>query len=368
MPGTRFSITLPPGGGGIIGEATVWEDAGNWESLPTIDLREGDRAFVIDLNQPSASGTAEYNGEDWQLAQGFFQSEADLTEFTEIVGLEASAYVLTGTDLQDGAGRFYYYDGADWVRTPKDTGYIYPNAADVSEVLAIVSPRDEDRVRIEDTGFGTYGYAVYVAESSMWKFVEGWFHTVADMESFSTDPDNVRDYAIASVGSYGPASPHYVFNADPGEWVRTPDGVKYIWPQVPDWDALLSPTPARPYAKNDDEVHVHELNAAHSSGTAQKHGGGWRLIEGRWASVEDMNAWADDDIFTGARGLVDPDRHWDEDAVPYYYNGSVWLLAGGPPADAKAVTEIELGQLEEPGQNINEFFLNYPISQITETA
>jgi hypothetical protein len=192
------------------------------------------------------------------------------------------------------------------------------------------------------------------------------------MTSFLTDPAAipVKAGATASVPAVDGATDaehiHYVYVETPTPaWVRTPLDTHYIWPQVANWAELST----RSYAINNDEVHVHRLGnpSDHSSGTAQKHGGGWRLIEGRWASEEDMIAWEDGDILNGARGLVDPDNHWDEDAVPYYYNGSVWLLAGGPSADAKAITEIELGQLEEPGQGINNFANNYTSLELTET-
>ena len=67
MPGTRFSITLPPGGGGIIGEATIWENAIIWSALPTEDLRQGDRVQVDDLGPTPSFGFAHYVGSDWYL-------------------------------------------------------------------------------------------------------------------------------------------------------------------------------------------------------------------------------------------------------------------------------------------------------------
>jgi len=334
------------GGAGALGEATVWPSALNWAALPTEDLRQGDRSYVEGLGQPSSYGIAQYNGADWELAQGFFLSEADLNEFTLPIYLGAFAYVLGGEDFQDGAGRFYYYDGDNWIRTPGNTKYIYPQVATVAEVLDIVSPKDGDKVFVVNTGFFSSGYAVYVAASSMWKLDQGWFPTIANMESFSTDPDTVKDGAIVSIGGIGSAYPHYVYVAATPAWVRTPADSKYIWPQVNLWADLLSPTLARPYAVNNDEVHVHSLITSHSSATAQLHGETWKLVEGRWTSVSDMNNWLNVPlgqlIHDNARALVDPTHAYGANATAYFYNGTAWV-----PAPTDSPTTFTLSSLQD---------------------
>jgi hypothetical protein len=67
------------GGATVLGDATVWNSVADWTALgtlPTLDLRNGDFAPVIDLDP--GSGLARYNGTDWELYQALFATKADL--------------------------------------------------------------------------------------------------------------------------------------------------------------------------------------------------------------------------------------------------------------------------------------------------
>ena len=67
------------GGGGPLGEATVWDPVLDWSALGTIagPLRAGDRVRVDDL--VPGVGFAEYDGTDWRLAQAVQVRTARMT-------------------------------------------------------------------------------------------------------------------------------------------------------------------------------------------------------------------------------------------------------------------------------------------------
>jgi|GEM_PF-6240610 len=97
------------GGGGPLGDATVWDAVADWAALGTIagPLRQGDRAPVGDL--VPGYGVAEYDGADWRLVQAVFPTVADLTAFGgggELVDPGAIAIVGTGLPTDPA----YYYD------------------------------------------------------------------------------------------------------------------------------------------------------------------------------------------------------------------------------------------------------------------
>ena len=117
------------GGGGPLGEATVWDPVADWSAFGTIagPLRTGDRVRVDDL--VPGVGFAEYDGTDWRLAQGFFPTVADLLAFGELLQTGTIAFVGT-IGATDSA---YYYDGAQWLRMA-DT---VPFAWDITDLTNI---------------------------------------------------------------------------------------------------------------------------------------------------------------------------------------------------------------------------------------
>ena len=290
MPGTRFNLTITSSGAVQIGEATVWENALAWGDFPTEGLRQGDRVFVTDLGQPSSYGIAQYNGEDWELTQGFFTSEIDLNEFTHPKSLGAVAYVLDleegEEDPQDGSGRIYFYDGEFWVRTPKNTGYVHPQVNDVAELLAISDPKETDRVLVLDTGFETYGWASFLG--GQWRLDQGAFLTFENMQAFISDPDSgaVKDEAIVSLGGSGAQYAHYVYLESENEWVRTPEGTKYVHPDEEHWedlDDIQDP-------KDGDQVAVTSIATGTSNGVAKWSDADsiWKLFRADFGSFTDM--------------------------------------------------------------------------------
>ena len=102
------------GGGGPLGEATVWDTVTDWTDFGSIPgpLRQGDRVGVGDL--VPGYGFAEYDGTDWRLAQGLFPTVADLLAFGELIN--PGAFAIVGTGLPTDPA--YYYDDSvpAWAR------------------------------------------------------------------------------------------------------------------------------------------------------------------------------------------------------------------------------------------------------------
>ena len=312
-------------GGGALGDSTVWSSRADWADLGTLpsgDIRSGDLAPISDLGGVSISyGTAIYNG-GWALFSGYFQDPADLIAF--IQPINTGAVVSVGAANEDGIR--YYYDGGQWVRTPDATGYFWQSAPDWPTLLTTYPV---DNLRSGDFCLATsldiaYGAAYGIAtwDGTTWKLFLGVFESVADMEAFAI-AYSVTYGALASVYPGAVDSELSVrFFWDGLQWDRTPDGIHYVWGQVANWAALS--TIIAP--KNNDEVPVNYLGTHASSGTAQRHGGTWKLVEGKWATVADMNAWAGGAIHSGAIGFVDAHpHHYDEDSTVYYRVGSNWV-------------------------------------------
>lgn len=113
LPFYRTGASLSGGGGGgVLGDATVWDAVLDWTALGTIPgpLRVGDFAPVNDL-QPG-SGLAIYDGTDWRLYQAVFPTVADLLAFGELIASGAIATVGTGIETDPA----YFYTGSAWER------------------------------------------------------------------------------------------------------------------------------------------------------------------------------------------------------------------------------------------------------------
>jgi hypothetical protein len=109
LPFYRTGASLSGGGGGgVLGDATVWPTVLDWTALGTIagPLRSGDFAPVGDLGPAGSFGLAQYNGTDWELRQAVFATVADLLAFNELIGSGAIAIVGTGAPTDPA----YYFD------------------------------------------------------------------------------------------------------------------------------------------------------------------------------------------------------------------------------------------------------------------
>jgi hypothetical protein len=311
-------------------------DVEDWEALDGIlDPKDGDQVAVTSIATGTSNGVAKWSDADsiWKLFRADFGSFTDMVNFNESIWPNAIASPDDGS--KNAPWYMYSLDDESWLRLPDGTGYVYnfPSPIPLEEFSLLVDPKETDRV-LFNTGYGTPGWAVY--ESGDWYFDQGTFPTVANMTSFLTDLDaiDVKVGATARVPAVAGATDaehiHYVYVETPTPaWVRAPLDTHYIWPQVANWAELLS---TRPYGQPSDEVHVHSLGSAHSNGTAQMHGGTWKLIEGKWTSVTDMNNWANVPlgriVHSGAIALIDPAHHYDEDSSAYYYTGSAWQQLG----------------------------------------
>jgi len=122
-----------------------------------------------------------------------------------------------------------------------------------------------------------------------------------------------------------------------------PLGDATIWGAVGNW-SLLSTIPAGDI-RNNDEVPVNTLGTAHSDGIAQRHGGEWRLIEGKWDTVADMVAWNTTPgqvVHAGAFARVKDTGGSNSDAVTYIYQGGNWVRFAGLTAGyAWAISSLD---------------------------
>ena len=148
LPFYRTGMALSGGGGGALGDATVWPTVSDWASLGTIagPLRVGDRATIIDLLP--GYGVAQYNGSVWELVQAVFSTVADLSGFPEPIAAGATAIVGTGIETDP----MYYHDGAQWLRMPDGVRYIYPQVPNWALLPSVDTIVNEDRVAVQDLG------------------------------------------------------------------------------------------------------------------------------------------------------------------------------------------------------------------------
>ena len=128
------------GGGGPLGDATVWPAVLDWTALGTIagPLRVGDFAPVNDL-QPG-SGLAIYDGTDWRLYQAVFPTVADLLAFGQLKLVGAFAVVGTGVETDPA----YYYTGSAWKRMADTVPFAW----------TLSSLRDFSAVGLQDGDYG----------------------------------------------------------------------------------------------------------------------------------------------------------------------------------------------------------------------
>lgn len=138
------------GGGGPLGEATVWDTVTNWAALGTISgpLRDGDRAPVGDLGFGTSYGTAQYGGGQWALIQAVFDTVANLLLFNQPTLAGAIAIVGTGAATDP----VYFHTGLGWERTP-DT---VPFAWTLTETQLLEGTDPSGVGALQDGDYGTY--------------------------------------------------------------------------------------------------------------------------------------------------------------------------------------------------------------------
>jgi hypothetical protein len=327
----------------------VYAQVNDWASLEDlVDPKEGDIAYIQNLPTGGGGGLvmvfggeAIYTGGSWKLrrAQGLTKAALDAYLDSGEYGYEAIVGcigVVRVTPSADASSKYYYWTGSEWLRTPDGTGYIHPTVASWDSF-----PSDNvqvgDRVYVSDLDPGL-GFAQW--DGTDWKLVEGVIDTIADLLAFTGEKELG---AKVTVGTGIAADPVYFWSGT--GWLRTADQSRYIWPQVNNWSLL---TTDRPHAINNDEVPMHTLGTTQSSGTAQLHGGTWKLIEGKWASVTDMNNWNEGDIHSSAIAYVDPTYQYDEDSIAYYRVGSNWVRMKKDVPFTWTLTETQLLEGTDP--------------------
>jgi len=182
------------------------------------------------------------------------------------------------------------------------------------------------------------GLALYNAGAGQWQLMFGYFLTLADLNAF-TEPKALT--AVAAVGPSldAPDSVRYQWDDPNVQWLRTPDPVHYLYPQATDWASL----PAEDTVQNMDEAKVADLGYMHSSGVAERHGGNWELLQGKFQNVADMNDFDDTvaDVRPDAIALVKAGGGHDEESIAYSYQGSAWVRFGATTTAGYAWTLTE---------------------------
>ena len=130
------------GGGGPLGDATVWPAVLDWSLLSTIPgpLRMDDRVGVGDL--VPGYGVAQYDGTDWRLVQAVFPTVADMLAFNELINWGAIAVVGTGVETDPA----YFYTGSAWERMPDGVPFAW----------TLSSLDDFSAIGLQDGDYGVY--------------------------------------------------------------------------------------------------------------------------------------------------------------------------------------------------------------------
>lgn len=223
--------------------------------------------------------------------------------------------------------------------SPLGDATVWPAVANWAALGTIAGPlRAGDFAPVTSLGFaGSTGLARY--DGAVWQLAQGLFATVANLMAFAQP---IASNALVIVGTGVETDPVYFY--DGASWLRTPDGVHYIWQQAANWAALAS----IPAAQNSDRVALQTLGTAHSSGYAERHGGAWKLVQGRFASVADMTGWSSTPgqvVHPGAFAEVKAGGSHDDDSVTYVYQSGAWVrfagLTAGYAWDITDLTNID---------------------------
>jgi hypothetical protein len=319
------------------GTGYIHPNVGSWDFLPSGNVQDEDQVFVNSLDDAETSnGIAKWSesDEEWKLQEVTYSGWNPYTFSTAFAGTITNGAIIR-TDDGSWEAPLYFWNtaGSDWIRSPENVNYLWPQTIlGTWASLNTDGKLNADRISVPNwTAGGSDGVAQY--DGSEWKLVEGVVDTIANLLAFTGEKEVG---AKVTVGTGIAADPVYFWSGT--EWLRTADQSRYIWPQVNNWSLLAID---RPHAINNDEVPVHTLGTDHSSGTAQKHGGGWWLIEGKWASVTDMNGWSGGTIKSGAIGLVDASNAFDANATSYFYTGSNWVRMAEWLPGTFAITSLQ---------------------------
>ena len=273
--------------------------------------------------------------------------------------------LLEGSRLSSGGG------------TPLGEATVWDSVADWLALGGISGPlRTGDFAPVIDLDPGS-GLAVY--NGTDWELYQALFATKADLDLFS---ELIASGATAIVGTGVQTDPIYYYDDTVPEWVRTPDGSHYIYPNELDWASL----PTEDTILNDDEVGVDDLGFAGSSGTAQWHGGNeWRLIDANFTSVADALAFdALYPVHAGAVARIKTAAPFNDRSIVYLYHAGEWersgvtttqgyvwtltqseALSGADPSGIGAVQEGDFGIVSASGGPI---VLRYKVVNIASGA
>jgi hypothetical protein len=117
LPFYRTGGLLSGGGGGgsSAPNGVVLGPFADWAALP-VSADSGALASVTSIGAGNASGVAVWDGTEWQLYSGIFDTFSDMTAFAEPITVGAVVSVeASGDNNEDGVR--YQYDGAAWART-----------------------------------------------------------------------------------------------------------------------------------------------------------------------------------------------------------------------------------------------------------
>jgi hypothetical protein len=153
----QSGLVFGGGGGSGSGSGNTGVPLGpvdDWAGLAALSPAENSLAGVESLGLGNANGIAIYDGAQWQLYSGIFDTVADLNAFAEPVMTGAVASVEeTGDDNENGVR--YQYDGAAWARSAAlSSGYAW--------VLSSITDTDPSGVGATRTGdYGSLNGRIY---------------------------------------------------------------------------------------------------------------------------------------------------------------------------------------------------------------
>jgi hypothetical protein len=338
------------------GAAYAWNSIGSLAALEDIDNPQGgDLAYVGNVDPPSIGppgppsptsyGILRYDaGElEWQTLYGYYSGINRM--LSSPAPKSSFALATVGESYDDPESVRYQWNGdaAEWRRTPYNINYVWEPRLTWEDVATIDNPLAGDRVSVGMLGLtGSSGVIEY--DGTEWKVVQGSYANKDDMEDGGAYTASMS--AIIGIPNFDITSTLYTRNPIGGAYVRMPGDVKYIYPSVLTWATLPAPS----IIENNDEVHVQSLGTDHSSGTAQRHSGTWKLIEGKFQSVADMTAFdTANPVHTDAIGLVKAGGGHDEEAIAYSYQGGNWVRFGATTTAGYAWTITSLTQADPSG-------------------
>jgi hypothetical protein len=188
---------------------------------------------------------------------------------------------------------------------------------------------------VMDLGNG-YGYAMY--GEGVWRLYQGFFNTLADLNSFSEPIYPATMAGVDPSGEFTSGSIIYVY--DGSNWDRTPDGTPYTYPDVADWAALSALDTHSP----GDLARVLNLGFANSTGTARFSGTQWELSTGYFATTVDRDAFPNP-VVEGATIYVGPAASYFDDLSNRQTGGIpfTWTITSLSQTDPSGIGVTRVG-------------------------